>query len=160
MLYVAGKCEDLESGREIAVKNIENQSALKRFRDFIRLQGGNPNVIDDYSLFPAAKESKDILSETEGYIRRMDCKKIGVTSMELGAGRKFLSDVIQYGAGIKLHKKTGDYVNKGDVLATLYSDDTEKLEKVNPYLGILDSVGEAATRHVLKATTIKTKPRF
>lgn len=159
MLYVAGKCNDLNSGRDMIRKNIENQSALKRFREFVRLQGGDPNVVDDYSLFPVAKESKLLLSETEGYIRKMDCKKIGITSMELGAGRRFLTDVIQFGAGIKLHKKTGDYVNKGDLLATLYSDDMDQLAKGEVlFLESLEFADERpAQRSILKATADKDK---
>ena len=129
MIYAAGKADNFDSAREAARKSLESGIALKRFRDFIYMQGGDPRVTEDYSLLPAAKKYRDVLSDGEGFIRRMDCKKIGVASMELGAGRKDLSDTIQLGAGIRLNKKTGDFVNKGEVLAVLYSDDEEKLDK-------------------------------
>lgn len=159
MVYVAGKCNDLDSGRELVRKNLENRSGLKCFREFIRLQSGNPNIVDDYSLLPSAKAHRDVLSDTEGFISRMDCKKIGVASMELGAGRKALTDTIQFGAGITLHKKTGMYVNKGDVLATLYSDNEEKLDRGEEIFreAVFFGLEAPPERIILKATVDKDK---
>ena len=42
--------------------------------------------------------------------------------MHLGAGRITLDDELDYGAGIIVNKNIGDYINKGDVLMTLYTN--------------------------------------
>jgi pyrimidine-nucleoside phosphorylase len=49
--------------------------------------------------------------------------------MHLGAGRRTKEDEIDLGAGIHLHKKTGDFVEKNELLATLYSSNIEKLKE-------------------------------
>ena len=60
-------------------------------------------------------------------------EKIGSSSVILGAGRKTKEDKIDHAAGIILKKKTGDKVQKGEVLAELFSnneslfDESEKL---------------------------------
>jgi pyrimidine-nucleoside phosphorylase len=40
----------------------------------------------------------------------------------LGAGRLTKDDAIDFNAGIVLNKKIGDQVKKGDILATLYTN--------------------------------------
>ena len=58
----------------------------------------------------------------------MDAKAIGMCCVHLGAGRVKKGDPIDYSAGIILAKKTGDFVEKGEVLATLYTNDEKALE--------------------------------
>ena len=53
----------------------------------------------------------------------MNALDIGKAAMRLGAGRETKEDVILLDVGIDLHKKIGDQVKKGDVLATLYVKD-------------------------------------
>ena len=49
-----------------------------------------------------------------------DAEKIGSASVLLGAGRQKKGDPLDFAAGITLHKKRGDYVHKGESLATFY----------------------------------------
>ena len=53
----------------------------------------------------------------------MDTAQIGRASVETGAGRAKKTDSIDYCAGIILNVRIGDKVNKGDILATVYSSD-------------------------------------
>ena len=85
-------------------------------------QHGNPNVIDDYSLFPQAKNKVPVLSEKAGYIKSLDALEIGLSAMLLGAGRESKDDVIDLAVGVELVKKVGDKVNNNDVIAYLYSN--------------------------------------
>ena len=57
----------------------------------------------------------------------MNAERVGEASLLLGAGRQTKEDILDMGAGITLHKKTGDAVKKGDTLATLYASDADKL---------------------------------
>ena len=57
----------------------------------------------------------------------MDAEKIGSSSVILGAGRVNKEDSIDFSAGIILHKKTGDKVSKGDILAELHTNDESKI---------------------------------
>ena len=72
-------------------------------------------------------------------IAGMNTEKIGLASVELGAGRKKLNDDIDYSAGIIVEKKTGEAVKKGDCLAVLHTSDKAKLsEGARLYLNALN----------------------
>ncbi len=122
MMVLAG-CGDEAHCEDLARKVIEDGSALKRLIAMVEAQGGDPKVIEDTDNFAKAKYTYDVLSPSDGYITDMDAAGCGIASSVLGAGRETLESQIDYAAGIILHKKTGDQVSKGDVLATLYAND-------------------------------------
>lgn len=121
---VTGK--DKESCVQMARGAIADGSALEKLREMVKAQGGNSDWITDTSLFPEAGYSYEIKAVADGYIKSMDAEKIGVASLLLGAGRNTKEDALDFSAGIILDKKTGDKVSKGDVIATLYSNDKSK----------------------------------
>ena len=77
-------------------------------------------MLDDYSLFEQPAARYELLAEQDGYIVANDAEKIGSASVLLGAGRQKKGDPLDFAAGITLHKKRGDYVHKGESLATFY----------------------------------------
>lgn len=91
--------------------------AYNKFIEWVKAQGATQNELS----FKKADYSYDVISETDGYIVSSDAEKIGISAVILGAGREKKEDTIDMSAGIILNKKTGDKVNKGDVIATLYS---------------------------------------
>jgi thymidine phosphorylase len=102
---------------------LDSGEAYEKFRSWIAAQGGDASVIDDPDSFDAATVSREIKAEKDSYISGMDAEKIGLSAMKLGAGRKTKEDAIDYAAGIILSKKTGDAVRRGEVIATLYTND-------------------------------------
>lgn len=96
--------------------------AYKKFVEWISRQGGDPAYAENPELFPKAKYSRDIISDCDGYVFFMDTEKIGATATALGAGRRKKDDVIDLSAGITVRKKTGERVEYGEVIATLYSN--------------------------------------
>lgn len=125
MLYLAGKGtrEDCET----AVKDsIRNGTALETFAKMVKAQGGDENCIYDTGKFSKAKFSYEVKTDKDGYIYHVDTEGYGMASLLLGAGRNTKEDKIDYSAGIVLKAKTGDRVEKGDIIAILYAND-EKL---------------------------------
>ena len=120
--------EDEKTCYSMATGAIDTGSAINKLREMISAQGGNANVVDDYSLFKQPKYTAEIFSECDGYIEHTDAEKIGIASVILGAGREKKGDPIDPSAGIVLKKKTGDYVKKGEPLAVFYTDDEGKIE--------------------------------
>lgn len=120
--------EDEKTCYSMAKGAIDNGLAINKLREMISAQGGNANVVDDYSLFKQPKYTAEIFSECDGYIEHTDAEKIGIASVILGAGREKKGDSIDPSAGIVLKKKTGDYVKKGEPLAVFYTDDEGKIE--------------------------------
>ena len=122
MLLLAGLGTE-EECRAMAEKAVADGSAFEKCKQMFAAQGGDISVLEDYSRFDAARYSREILAEETGYIYSHDTEKIGSASVLLGAGRLTKTDEINFAAGITLHKKTGDYVEKGQSIATFYADD-------------------------------------
>lgn len=128
MLCLAGK-GTLDECRRFAAKAISSGEALGRFRRMVELQGGNTAVIDDYSLFPQPKHTLDILAPESGYISHINCQECGLTAQMLGAGRAVKNALVDHSAGIILHKHVGNYVEKGEKLATLCSSAVHNIQE-------------------------------
>ena len=103
---------------------IKDGSAYLKFEEFIKEQGGNP----DLSKLPLENEYT-VYSDKEGYIRSIDCKGAGELAMALGGGRMKKEDKINYGVGLVFKKKTGDFVKKGEPILTVYSKNEPESEK-------------------------------
>ena len=122
-LLLQGKvCKTEKDARELLQKKIDSGEAFEKFREMVIAQGGDISYIDNPSKFPVSMYSQEIRSTTSGYVSRIEAKGIGIDAMKLGAGREKEEDIIDFAAGIVLNKKIGDKVQKGDVLATLYTE--------------------------------------
>ncbi len=102
--------------------SIESGKALETFKKFVKAQGGDERIVDDYSLLGKSKYEFKVLSSKEGYISKIDALTVGNASCLLGAGREKLTDSVDHTVGIVLSKKVGDHVSENDVLATIYSN--------------------------------------
>jgi pyrimidine-nucleoside phosphorylase len=101
---------------------IDDRSGFKKLVELFKAQGGDYSYIEHPEKFPVAKREIAVKAEHSGYVKRIDSLTIGVSAMKLGAGRATMSDVIDMSAGILLAKKVGDRVEKGDLLATCYTN--------------------------------------
>lgn len=108
------------------IEIVNSGKALEKFKELIKTQGGNPDVIEDYTKFAQVKHKVEIKSLKEGHVQKIDAYKIAYACKLLGAGREKKSDAIDYSVGICLNKKHGEYCRFGDVLYTIYSNDEEK----------------------------------
>lgn len=138
MLHLADK-GSISECEMLAKKAIDNGQAFNKFVEMVDAQGGDKNLILDTEKFEKAKYSYDIIANRCGYISKMDTEGIGISSVMLGAGRETKDSIIDYSAGISLHKKYGDYFNKGDILATMYADDKVLFENAaDKYINSLE----------------------
>ena len=127
MIYLAGKgtmeeCEAMVKGA------IADGSALDTLAKMVKAQHGDERVIYDTELFPKAQFSREVKADKSGYIVRVDTEGYGLASLLLGAGRNTKEESIDYSAGITLVKKTGDKVEKGDVIAIMYTNDENRFQ--------------------------------
>jgi len=129
MLYLAGIGEVLELKKELH-NRLRNGIAFNKFKEFIKAQGGDVSAIDNVKLLPCASKKVEFFSEESGYISQIDAESLGISAMMLGGGRAKKSDNIDYGVGLILNKKVGDFVEKGSVLATLFVNDEGNLNAV------------------------------
>ena len=127
-LQIKGDVKTLEEGKEKVAEVLKSGKAVEKLKEFINYYGGNGNLVDDYTLLPQAKNVRVVLAKETGYVARIEAEEVGKAAMVLGAGRETKEDNINHAVGIILSKKIGDYVETGDVIATLYYDGDEKLE--------------------------------
>lgn len=145
MVVLAGKADSLEDARKMLEAVIEDGSALEKFKVFVKNQGGNPDITEDYSLLPQAEFKTEVKATESGFISKMDSENLGVAASIIGAGRQTKDDVLDLAVGIMLNKKAGDKVEEGDVLATIESnkeDVADTIERVRAAIHISDEKPE------------------
>jgi pyrimidine-nucleoside phosphorylase len=111
-----------EEGLALAVGTLESGKAYGKFCEWIALQGGDAAYAKDPSLFGESLYEREIKAGRDGYILSCNAEAIGIAAMKLGAGRETKDDAIDFSAGIIVHKKVGEAVKSGDVIATLYTN--------------------------------------
>ena len=136
LLTKAKIAQDKDEALEMMMNAINSGLALEKFKELIKCQGGNPQCIEDYSLFPGAKFVVPVIAKQEGFVNKIKTYEIAVGCKNIGGGREKKTDSIDLSAGIILHKKVGDYVNIGDTLFDIYSNDKNK---INETLDIFNS---------------------
>lgn len=125
MLLLAGK-GTLAECRKMAEEAVASGAAYEKLKQMFAAQGGDVSVLDDPDKFAKAKYSREIRADQSGWLYATNTEMIGNASVLLGAGRIKKEDTIDFAAGIVLHKKAGDRVEKGDLLATFYAEDEGK----------------------------------
>lgn len=128
MLVGTKKAENIEEAREKLLGTIENKSALKKLEEFVEAQGGDTRAIYDTELLPKASIVMEIKAEEDGFVEKIETEEIGMVSLLLGGGRETKESEIDLSVGLILHKKIGDKVKEGEVLATMYGNDLKKME--------------------------------
>ena len=118
--------KDYNLVKQQVIETLNTGKALDKFKEFVSMQKGD---IEQFDLVKKAKYQYDIISPITGYISFMNTEEIGKISCRLGSGRMTKEDTIDPTAGIYLQKKIGDYVQKGDTIATLYSSRSNQFEQ-------------------------------
>ena len=128
MLLAGGKARDEKEARAPLTAVIANGSALRKLAEFVAAQGGDPRQVYQPETLPKAEIMEEIPAPSDGYIAHIECSEIGICSLILGGGRETKESRIDLSVGLVLHRKVGDYVTKGDSLATIHANDRGKLE--------------------------------
>ena len=133
-----------EECERMARQAIANGTGLQMFADMVEAQGGDKEWILNPEKFPKAKYSYTVTAKESGYIIGVDTEGYGVASLLLGAGRNTKEDVIDFAAGIYLCAKTGDFVNEGDPIATLFASEEGKFAAAEARLLKATQIGKVA----------------
>lgn len=129
MLKFAGKGDNIEGNKEKIEKCITSNLAYEKFIELVEKQGGNSSYLKDTNKFEKANKFVFVTKKEEGFIKEIRAENIGKAACKLGAGRVKKEDSIDMTAGIILSHKVGDYVEKEEILATLYTNDISKIEE-------------------------------
>ena len=105
---------------------IKNGSALSKFAELIKIQGGNPEVCVNTDLLPSTPNIVKIISDKAGYITDINSQKIGYALIKIGAGRTSLDSPLDMGAGAFLYKKVGNTIAMGEEIGEVHTADIDK----------------------------------
>ena len=108
---------------------LKDGRAMDVWRRMIAAQGGDPAA-----ALPQARESEVIYAQADGVLMGLDAMAVGVAAWRLGAGRARKEDVVQAGAGVRMHAKPGAMVRAGEPLMTLLTDTPEKFARAKEAL--------------------------
>jgi pyrimidine-nucleoside phosphorylase len=129
MFYLGEKTKSVEEGRKLAGRMISSGEAREKFRQCIRLQGGDERVIDEPDLLPKAASKIDVTSNAGGVLVATDCEQFGIALAMLGGGRETKEDRIDHAVGLEFHKRIGERIEIGEPLATIHYNSDAKLEE-------------------------------
>ncbi len=133
MIYLGGKAVSVEEGIEISKNQIINGEAFQKFKDIVIEQGGEIGIIDNPDSYTVSQYEVEWKATSTGYLSRLDAYELALASLELGAGRKSITDTIDYTAGIVLNKKVGDFIKAGETIFTAYTNKAEALDTAAPH---------------------------
>lgn len=144
MLQIA-EVGSIEHCRKQVNQKIHDGSALNKFREMVKMQGGLYNVDDEYWLADEAAFVTEVVSPVEGYISSIRTDALGTASVMLGAGRETKESSIDHAAGIMLYKKPGMKVLKNELIARLYTNNKDKFKDAEVVL--LESISFETVQH-------------
>ncbi|WP_203277066.1 thymidine phosphorylase [Metamycoplasma hominis] len=152
LLVLAQKAKDEVEARKMIDEVINNKKAYNKFLEWISAQGGNIKVFEKDSKWFNPQYKQEIIASQSGYLKIKSAIDFGLVAMKLGAGRSKKEDSIDYEAGIYLNKSSNEYVNKGDVLFTLYSS-----KPINPELQkeLLSAIEFSESKHDIQTVFAK-----
>ena len=143
MIFLGGKASGIDEGERIAVGSLLERKSYNMFLNMVSAQNGDVEYVKDWSNLKRSNLGRKITASADGFVSGLEADKIGYAAIELGCGRKKISDEIDHLAGIVLHSKTGDEVRKGEVIAEMFADSTERLDRAEKRISEAIKISDA-----------------
>lgn len=127
MLLLGGMAQNEAEAEEMLLRTIRDGSALRKLAEFVKAQGGDADAVYHTERLPQASLTYEWRADGEGYVSRIACEEVGICSLLLGGGRETKESSIDLSVGMVLHKKVGDRVRPGELIAVLYANEQSRL---------------------------------
>jgi pyrimidine-nucleoside phosphorylase len=144
MFFLGERTTTLDEGRHLAESMISTGQAKAKFKQGIRLQGGDERVVDNPQLLPQARSHVGVPSPSAGFITATNCEQLGTALATLGGGREKKEDSIDHAVGLEFHKRIGDPVEEGEPLVTIHYNSGAKLAEAQSLIAASYQIGESA----------------
>ena len=128
LLMATGGAPDYEATRSMLNDHITSGRAMQKFRAMVTAQGGNldlPRPRTDFQF--------DIRAIRTGYVGRINAETLGIAVIELGGGRRVLSDKVDHAVGLEMLVRIGDRVQLGQSLVRVHCRE-EQADSMKPLL--------------------------
>ena len=144
MFFLCERSKTLDEGRRLSEAMIATGHAKEKFKQGVRLQGGDERIVDDPQLLPQARSHADVPSPSAGFVSATNCEQLGTALATLGGGREKKEDNIDHAVGLEFHKRIGDRVEKGEPLVTIHYNSGAKLAEAQSLIAASYQIGESA----------------
>ncbi len=128
MIYLGGRSTSINKGEGMARKAIESGAAFEKFLQLVSEQGGDISYIENPSKYKKARYSEEVMLGGEGTVTTIDNHGVGLAGLVTGAGRRKIGDSIDYTAGVVIHKKIGESMQKNESIATVYGNNRDGVQ--------------------------------
>lgn len=129
VLLMMNMANDEKDANKLISKSLNSGKAAEIFEIMISFLGGNKRILDSYKKeLPKSKLTEDIFLPNEGFIKKIDCKKIGYALIELGGGRKNENDFLDYSVGFDSFLSKGNQVSHDTPVCRIHSSSKDRLE--------------------------------
>jgi pyrimidine-nucleoside phosphorylase len=128
MLLLTGQAQDEDEARDRLQGLLNSGEALTQLETLVKAQGGDAASVANPALLPQATAIRTMDSPQQGYISQIDARIVGLTALELGAGRVRKGDSVDHAVGVLLQKKVGDGVLEGEPLCTIHARSDEEAQ--------------------------------
>jgi pyrimidine-nucleoside phosphorylase len=151
LLVLAKHARTAAAARAELEAALENGQAWAKFTQLVAAQGGDVLVVEQPEKLPTARLIEAVPSPRTGYLRRVDAREIGLSAVDLGAGRATKADQIDHAVGLVIQHQVGDRVKKGEPLFTVHANDADKLAAAR---------ARVLAAHAFSAQKVKPLPLF
>ncbi|MFL5275194.1 MAG: thymidine phosphorylase [Myxococcales bacterium] len=128
-MLLAGSAARTEAeAREKLTSALADGRALRKFGEIVEAQHGDARCLDDPGRLPQPRLRREIRAERSGFLVALDAEQVGLSAVDLGAGRARKEDRVDPAAGLLLRKRAGDDVRAGETLAELHAESEARLE--------------------------------
>jgi len=127
LLVLARRTRTTKAARAELVAALEDGRAWDKFKQLVAAQGGDVTAVEQPERLPTARLIEEVPAPRTGYLSRVDAREIGLSAVDLGAGRARKDDPIDHAVGLVIHHAVGDRVQKGEALFTIHANDPAKL---------------------------------
>jgi pyrimidine-nucleoside phosphorylase len=146
MLRLAGKSHEknLSDVRPMLEEKLADGSAWDKFYTLVKAQDGNVKQIENPDLLPTAPVILDVPCPETGILSGIDAREVGLTALDLGAGRIKKGQPVDHAVGVVVHRKVGDRIESGNPLVTVHARTEESARRAADRLLAAHRWGERA----------------
>lgn len=128
MLVLGNLAADADEARAMLSRALEGGQALDKLMDWVEAQGGDASVLGDPPRMQEAPIIRPVCALRSGVVAGVDAMRVGLTAVELGAGRTKKGEPVDHAVGIVLQAKVGATVHVGEELCLVHARDESHYE--------------------------------
>lgn len=134
LVKMGGLAETDSQARVMAESALDSGNAWRRFHAMVAVQGGDVKFIEEPTRLPITSIIQVVQAPASAYLHTLRARPVGEAVVALGGGRARKGDAIDHAVGIMVHRKVGDWVEKGQPVYTIFANDSQRLEEAQAIL--------------------------